>query len=262
MLGQKLSHYDILEVAPDAGPQEILESYLRLKAAYDKNSVALYSLVSKEDTEDTLRQIEEAYHTLSHPERRREYDRNYSLGKEEHRWEKPFSLKGKKVISIDRVPPMDTKTPSEDILVAPSTDFDSDAPAQKESPKESATATVRRSTPPPMPGPDRTQSVTGPALRGEVAAQIDVELENEHEWRGALLRSIRERRGISIEEMADHTRISKTYLKAIEDEDFTKLPAAVFLRGFVVQVAKKLKIPHDKVAAAYLNRFKHGKTGS
>ena len=57
VLGDRSTLYDLLELPPDCSPQEILESYLRLKSAFDKNSLALYSLVSKEETEDLLRQV-------------------------------------------------------------------------------------------------------------------------------------------------------------------------------------------------------------
>jgi cytoskeletal protein RodZ len=76
------------------------------------------------------------------------------------------------------------------------------------------------------------------------------------EWKGEFLKKVRETRRVSIEELSEFTRISKTYLKAIEDEDYKHLPAAVFLRGFIVQVAKKLKIPHEKVANAYIARYR------
>ena len=62
-------------------------------------------------------------------------------------------------------------------------------------------------------------------------------------------------RHLSIEELADYTKISKKYLKAIEEEDYPKLPAPVYLRGFVIQLAKRLKIPSETVAAAYLARY-------
>ena len=62
-------------------------------------------------------------------------------------------------------------------------------------------------------------------------------------------------RRIAIEELCDYTKISKNYLVAMENEDFAKLPAAVFLRGFVTQVAKYLKLPHEKVVTAFMARY-------
>ena len=55
--------------------------------------------------------------------------------------------------------------------------------------------------------------------------------------------------------MSAITKISKSYLMAIEEDNFAKLPAAVFLRGFVFQIARVLKLPADKVASAYIARY-------
>jgi flagellar biosynthesis protein FlhG len=75
------------------------------------------------------------------------------------------------------------------------------------------------------------------------------------EWSGERLRQIRELRHLSIEEISQQTKISKTYLKAIECEDFKKLPAPVYVRGFVNQLAKSLKLPPDQVSKTYMKRF-------
>jgi cytoskeletal protein RodZ len=60
--------------------------------------------------------------------------------------------------------------------------------------------------------------------------------------------------------MSNITKISKTYLQAIEQDDYKKLPALVFVRGFLVQVCRILKLPKEKVLDAYLQRFKAAKT--
>src|SRR3954447_17732418 len=75
----QISLYDILEIGPDATPQEIREAYLRSKAAYNKDSIALYTLITPDEREATLHQIEEAYDTLSNADRRKEYDRSHGL---------------------------------------------------------------------------------------------------------------------------------------------------------------------------------------
>src|SRR6185437_15120176 len=108
------SYYEILEVAPDASPQEIRSAYLRVKNAYKKDSIALYSLINEEDTQTLLVQIEEAYSILSNPDRRREYDRRHGMIDESQ---------GAEVVSIDRVPPMEPSADDDSLLIAPPTDF-------------------------------------------------------------------------------------------------------------------------------------------
>ena len=52
------------------------------------------------------------------------------------------------------------------------------------------------------------------------------------------------------------TRVSKMHINAIENEDLTKLPADVYVRGYVYQYAKVLKLNPDAVASSYLIYFK------
>jgi len=48
---------------------------------------------------------------------------------------------------------------------------------------------------------------------------------------GEYLRSAREKRGLDLRDAAQQTRISFTYLKALEEEDFSKLPGEVLSGG-------------------------------
>lgn len=59
---------------------------------------------------------------------------------------------------------------------------------------------------------------------------------------GEALRSTRERRGLSIAEVAQDTRISPRFLEALEAEQFDELPAPVYVRGFIRSYAGYLKI--------------------
>jgi cytoskeletal protein RodZ len=52
---------------------------------------------------------------------------------------------------------------------------------------------------------------------------------------------------LDLRDAAQQTRISIGYLKAIEDEDFSKLPGAVFVKGFLKSYARFLQLPEDEV---------------
>lgn len=75
------------------------------------------------------------------------------------------------------------------------------------------------------------------------------------DWTGVKLREIRLLRQLSIEEISKNTKISKVYIQAIENEEVEKLPAPVYIRGFVTQLSKTLKLPHEKVATSYMERI-------
>ena len=54
--------------------------------------------------------------------------------------------------------------------------------------------------------------------------------------------------------MSEMTRISKTHLRNIEEENISELPARVYTRGFVYQYAKCLKMNPEEVASSYMDR--------
>jgi transcriptional regulator with XRE-family HTH domain len=68
---------------------------------------------------------------------------------------------------------------------------------------------------------------------------------------GSYLRAAREARGLDLRDAAQQTRISISYLKAIEAEDFSKLPGEVFVRGFLKNYARFLGLPDDEVMKRY-----------
>lgn len=89
-------------------------------------------------------------------------------------------------------------------------------------------------------------------LRAELAREINAETE----FTGALLRKVRESQGTDLEEIASRTKISLPYLRAIESEDFAALPAFVYARGFVHEVARCLNLDPMQVTRTYLKRFR------
>lgn len=98
------------------------------------------------------------------------------------------------------------------------------------------------------------------AGEGALDSALLQEIQQETEWKGTFLRKIRDARKVSVEEIADFTKISKSYILAVEEDNYSKLPAAVYLRGFVTQISKFLKLPHDKVASAYMARYNQAKS--
>jgi curved DNA-binding protein CbpA len=222
-----------------------------------------------------LRKIEEAYEVLSNTERRKEYDRHHGWLRAEDELA-AFSRQGpgpgKKIISIDRVPPMETLSGGDDLLVAPKTDFGGSQTGARDEGGFFGSTEAPLPTGGGSPGGPRTnapQKQTGEA-RGFASApqpggtpsfspgpkpDVSDEIAREAEWQGSFIRRMREARRVSVEELSAVTKITKTYIQAIEEENFGRLPAAVYLRGFVIQIAKVLKLPHEKVAGGYMARY-------
>jgi curved DNA-binding protein CbpA len=185
------SLYDILELTPDATPQEIRSAYLRLKSAYNKENIAHYTLFSREETESMLQRVEDAYLVLSNPEKRKGYDSSQGLTQQGQVYNTPMPTYSSTVASVD---------------------------------------------------PN--------------ASDVDLLIESEQDWSGAAIKRIREAKKISIEDLADYTRISKAYLIAMEEEEYMKLPAVVYCRGFLQQVAKRLKLPTEHMVNKYIARMR------
>lgn len=69
---------------------------------------------------------------------------------------------------------------------------------------------------------------------------------------GTWLRRQREMREISLEEIADKTKIGLRYLKAMEEDRFDVLPAPVFARGFLRDFSRYVGLNPDEVVNYYL----------
>jgi flagellar biosynthesis protein FlhG len=82
------------------------------------------------------------------------------------------------------------------------------------------------------------------------------ELTPHTEYSGPLLRQIREAVGVELREIAERSKIGMAYLNALEAEVFAKLPAAVYVRGFLVEYARALGLDAERVKQTYLARFR------
>jgi len=69
---------------------------------------------------------------------------------------------------------------------------------------------------------------------------------------GENLQREREMRGVSLEEISSATKISVRFLRAIEEEDFTRLPGGIFARSFIRSYARYLGLDEERVMAEYL----------
>jgi len=78
-------------------------------------------------------------------------------------------------------------------------------------------------------------------------------------WVGALgekFRQERERRGFSLDDVSNVTKISPRMLQAIEEEHFDQLPGGVFNKGFVRAYAKHLGLNDEEAVSEYLESLR------
>jgi cytoskeletal protein RodZ len=65
------------------------------------------------------------------------------------------------------------------------------------------------------------------------------------------LEQIRRRKGVSLNQVAETTKISTFFLQAIESEEFGKLPGGVFNRSYIRQYAAAVGIADKDLLDAY-----------
>ena len=74
---------------------------------------------------------------------------------------------------------------------------------------------------------------------------------------GAFLRHQRLARQVSTDQLAAETKIRASLLELLESESFCSLPAPVYVRGFVVQCARALKLENpERLAEIYLAKMR------
>lgn len=200
------TYYDILEIAPNAGSNEIQKAYEKTKEAYSPSSPALYTIFTPEEAQQLSSLIDAAYSVLSNPNRRAEYDR--SLHKE---------LKIKSNINEA----LEKEIKSEEPVSSPN-----------------------------MVNMGKT--IFGPY---NLDTNFEEKIKATEIFDGEFLQKVRHYKNINLEQLSEKSKISKSYLLAIESHDFESLPAKVFVRGFIVQVAKLMNLDSTKVSSSYMKLF-------
>jgi Uncharacterized protein conserved in bacteria len=69
------------------------------------------------------------------------------------------------------------------------------------------------------------------------------------------LEQIRSRKGVSLEAITNKTKISSRFLRAIEAEEFEKLPGGVFNTSYIRQYASSIGFAEETLLALYTSRM-------
>jgi transcriptional regulator with XRE-family HTH domain len=65
------------------------------------------------------------------------------------------------------------------------------------------------------------------------------------------LSRLRQRNGVSLEQIADQTKISMRFLRAIESEDFDQLPGGLFATSYIRQYAATAGLDETDILAQF-----------
>lgn len=262
---KKQSYYEILDVSFNANPEVIRTSYIRAKNAYNRDSLAAYSLFDKDESKRILEEIEEAYTILSDSEKRRKYDESHGIISSESVYDSYH--RGNHAVAAFSRATMSNEDEGFSL---------EDDPFRKSQEERRQAANKPAAT--AAPGADKSEglspierlkamavdtSAPANAVRNyqvsrnhETDPQMEERIKNPGEVNGAFLRTVREYKRVSQDEIMNILKISRNYLNALEEDDVKKLPANVFVRGFVIQYAKALRMEHEKIANSYMEYLK------
>ncbi len=76
-----------------------------------------------------------------------------------------------------------------------------------------------------------------------------------HGYDGRLLAAVRQARGLTMESVADATKISTRYVQALETNAFDRLPSAIFVRGYLKEIARVLELEPEALTEGYLGLY-------
>lgn len=89
----------------------------------------------------------------------------------------------------------------------------------------------------------------------EFNEQMEEEIRLCRFYTGKFLREIREYKGLCLKEMEKRSKVAQKHLENIEGDHFEKLPAQIYVRGFLIHYARVLELDEQAVVDSYLQNM-------
>ena len=128
-------------------------------------------------------------------------------------------------------------------------------------PEPAAKPEVPEEIPPPPPAAPAVnlaaERLPEPPSRPREGRQR-LDIPSDAEFNGELLRRVRESYGLSLQQVAERTRITRIHLENVEADRYDRLPATVYLRGILVNLARELRLDPARVSKTYLLAAQRG----
>ena len=234
--------YQILNVPNTANLVQIRQAYEGKLEETHLEAFAAYSLLPEEETEEKLLQFSHAYITLANPIARAKYDDELNQ----------LTIPPKEKSDLGKRGANKAKVSTTKI------------PEKNKSEKKSKVSK------------NEAKVVAGQTLKERQDYYLKLSAKNEHTedsiqefyntlktggseitYNGAVLQQIRKMKSISISELAQITCIRGAYLKAIEEEDFSKFTSEIYLKGYLLCYAESMNLPTEKVLDDYIRVYKN-----
>lgn len=256
--------YELLEAAPDSTEEELRKALLRARRTWCDEVGAAYSLLDDDERANMTARLDKAELLLFDPVRRAAYNEELSLA----------------------APPQNPRNGQGPRLVLPSRDeHDEEAqpalfprPAAVRDSNESQSGGAKvlgfarpsgHSVPevPPAPKPAQAEPEPQASAPAEPKGTESVAecpdpagfFHSTDDYTGENLRKYREECGRSLKEIARETKVSRTHLENMEAEEYSLLPAAVYVRGFLQGYCRELGLDSGAVCEGYLARLQRSR---
>ncbi len=279
------NYYLALDIIPGASQNEIHHAYKRAKMTYTQDSLAAYSLIEEENNDQIMKEIEDAYEILGHPSKRREYDIKMGFNtwndKEEAIQAFKVEMSRPSIASSDKGDQA-PENPFGDINYTGDSHMENHMNSVDMSPSGSRSngmsAHASNSHVPNTHAVNShinasvkaTNVTSGPKIRvlpsvsvGDDEMHFEANPEFEEKIRncdsidGAFIRAVRVYRQMSVEQLANCTKLAASRIRAVEEEDTSDCPLPVYVRGHVAIICNVLSIPNsEELAMTYVNRLK------
>ncbi|MBW1809249.1 MAG: helix-turn-helix domain-containing protein [Deltaproteobacteria bacterium] len=268
--------YELLDVKPYASQQELEGAYNRARRFFSSESVATYALFQPDELVLLRRRIEDAYRILSDPERRQRYDsemlrleeeglqgseletspeRSAGTTDEVHE-EKEQATQDSRQLKLDEVADQEPLEQEQPVEEEPEDRPSDSTPVDEKTGESDDRLSGEGKSEDVQPSGSSPVQTTEPEPKDDMPVLPPMPPINEEtEYSGDLLRQVREARGFTIEKIADITKIAIYYVRNLESEKYSDLPARVYVRGYIKQIAKLLEIDIEATAKSYVERM-------
>ena len=85
---------------------------------------------------------------------------------------------------------------------------------------------------------------------------MEEEIKAQKIFDGTFLQKVRLYKNVDLDQLSKISRVGRNYLMAVESNDFHSLPAPVFVRGFVSQLARHLNLNEKLVVESFMKLYK------
>lgn len=92
----------------------------------------------------------------------------------------------------------------------------------------------------------------------QLSPAMEEAIEKQEQFDGLFLKKVREYKKIDLKAFSTLTCIAIRHLYAIENNNFSVLPAAVFVRGYIIQYCRVLELDESKVVSSFMALLKNG----